>query len=70
MICYFQGHLRFLQNEHRIILIVLSNLPLVPLYLILNKLPETHYQINRGAIENKDQECGHGVQILASLLTS
>ena len=52
------------------IFIVLANLPPVPCYLILSKLLAMHCQINRGAVENKNEEYGHGFQILVLPLTS
>ena len=55
---------------HRMIFIVLANLPPVPCYLILSKLLAMHCQINRGAVENKNEEYGHGFQILVLPLTS
>ena len=48
---------------------VLPNLPPVPCYLILSMLA-MHCQINRGAVENKNEEYGHGFQILVLPLTS
>ena len=55
---------------HRMIFTVLSNLPSVPRYLILGKLLTMHCQINRGAVENKNENYGHGFQILVLPLTS
>ena len=43
---------------HRMIFMVLPNLSPIPCYLIFSKLLEMHYQINREAVENKDEEYG------------
>lgn len=52
------------------VIVVLLDLPQIPSSLIPSKLAEMHCQINREAVGNQDEECGHEGQIRAPPLTS